>query len=275
MAIRRPKGTKPHLIQYFENAKRKVNVVTADPAGLIIESTNTAIEIAGRAYGTLRRVYKTSADRNQFFGILGAACRRAGLDEPAASAVTDATERAFTETQRLAKRRFKRAFWRLRIDRGPGIDRLTTVELYQWLDRIYRLAVAQEGLEGAPPTISDHFNSVLGDSFRPEQPDARADYARRLLKALGRNDDEYRSYAGTTTLIFGGAGVTGLGGALAYGVHGAADADVKTALAVIAGTTLTALFATFIREIERRLATLQGDEQPTVPPSDPPAIEQA
>jgi hypothetical protein len=56
-----------------------------------------------------------------------------------------------------------------------------------------------------------------------------------------------------------GVASAGVAGALADGVRGAADADLKTALAVLATLALTAFLGTLIRALEDRLTPRQAE----------------
>lgn len=230
-----------------------------------IEATSLGLEAAKPVYGTLRQIYKTKKDKKQFLDIIEIAGVHSGMSEEVAGRVREAMSAEMEAALKRSATRLKRATWRLRFDRGPGVDGLPTLKLKQWLDDMYRQAILKQAIKSVPESISEHFWMVLGDAFEPEQPAGRTAYARRLLNALERNDREHKSYLATTTVVASGIAGAGVTGALADGVSGAADADLKTALAVLAGITITTLLGTLIRALENRLsprqpASRQSDE---------------
>jgi polyhydroxyalkanoate synthesis regulator phasin len=219
------------------------------------------VEVAKPVYGTLRQIYHTKNDRKQFRAILKDAGKRGGMTEEEADRVSKEVTDEMEAAQKGSSTRIKKFFWPLRVDRGPGIDRLPTDEFREWLDHLYRQATTKLAIEGAPVSISAGFMLVLGDGFKPQQPAKRAEYARKLLGILQRNDREYKSYLSSITVLAGGLASTGIAGALAEGARGAADADLKTALTAAAGITVTALLGTLTHTLENRQSPRQAEAQ--------------
>lgn len=219
------------------------------------EVASVFVELADRAYGTTRKIYKTRDDKIQFRAVLVEACKRGGIDDrEVAERVGTAIGEEIVKAGKDSSTWIRRVTWPVRIDRGPGIDSLTTAELYKWLNILYARAKGKEAVADVPDLIDRHFDSVLGDSFTPNLPSGMRGYARKLIKTLQQNDREQRDYFATKAVVFGSVAATGVGGAFFDGAHGAVDTDLKTALAIIAGTTLTAVLATFMRETERWMA---------------------
>jgi hypothetical protein len=245
-----------------------VNAMVLETIGVGAEVGGLALDVADRGYGTARKIYNTRGDKIQFQAILALSCKRGGIEDPTvAERVGKAIGDELVDASKESGTWIKSAKWHFRIDRGPGVDSLTTAELYSWLDGLYTRAKDKEAIIDVPELFRVHFDSVLGDSFTRKLPPAMTVYARKLLNTLHRNDRQQSDYFATKAVVLGSLAATGVGGAFFDGAHGAVDTDLKTALAIIAGTTLTALLATFTREIERWMATRRavarnGDDPP-------------
>lgn len=222
----------------------------------IVDAASLAIEVAKPVYGTLQTIYRTHDDRVQFAAILTAAGVNCGMTDEEAGTVTKTVTDLIDQAQKRSSRRVKKIIWPLRTNRGPGIDRLPTDKLLEWLDSLYGKATS--GRAGGTVTISQSFWAELGKSFEPEQPTARLEYARKLLDVLERNDKEYRSYLATPAVLAAGLAGAGAVSALADGATGAVDTDLKTAVAALAGIMLTALLTALTRALESRIAPRQA-----------------
>ena len=230
-----------------------------------VEWVTFGMEAAKPVYGTVRKIYKTKREKAHFRDLIAQACRRGGIDEQSASGVSERIVEAIDATAKQSRRRVKRISWALRINRGPSIDRLPTARLLEWLDGLYVQEIDKERLSTAPASISGLFWQVLGESFDPQGlPEDTAQYARRLWNTLERNDREHKSYIATAAVVLGGTASAGVAAGIADGATGAVDLDLKTALAALAGITLTALLATLTRALESRLSPRQAAAVTTV-----------
>lgn len=219
------------------------------------EFASLGVEVAKPVYGTLQKIYKTGRDRAQFRAVVREAIRRGGVSDQVAEDVSNVIRAKIDAAARKASSRIKKIAWPVRINRGPSIDRLPPRQFLDWLDGLYREAITEKAVAGAPESVSGRFWQVLGDAFEAQRlPEETAQYARKVYGTLARNDREHKSYVATTAVVLGGTASAGLAAGLANGATGAVAVDLKTALAGLAVITVTALLGTVARTLDSRLS---------------------
>ena len=205
-----------------------------------------AAELAKPVFGTLCKIYKTRKDKACFRDMVKEACLANGqIDAAKVDEISDDMVKALEGILLDASpTRIRRILWRVRIDRGPGIDRLPSAELQHLIDTWYQDSIKHLGVIGAPMTISGAFMvATYNKAFKTVGP--KAIPARKLMDALEQNDASSEHWAPWMT-VGSGLAATGTAGALATGIAGAADTDLKTAFTILVGTAITVMLTKLV-----------------------------
>jgi hypothetical protein len=193
------------------------------------------IELAKPVVGGVTDRVRSQKETQHFHHLIEEALQQSGLNAKSASTVADQMMKKVSDASKEAVRgRFRRVTHGLRRDRGPKVERLGSKRFAELLDEWYQQSVGQDSSHAA--TMSAKFFEVAID--KADSFDEEGDYAKRLLDAVSRNDERLVKWRGPAA-IAGGLAATGTAAALADGVHGVAELDLKTALTVIIGLLLT------------------------------------